>query len=64
MNEEVRIYITKNAIYCKSIKYGTKYKFCNDRGAFCVVDRIIIDDLLETFLDTYPSDKLWSGVTF
>lgn len=64
MNEEVRIYITKNEIYCKSIKYGTKYRLCNDRNSFCVVDRIIIDDLLETFLDTCPSDKLWSGVPF
>lgn len=64
MNEEIRIYITKNAIYCKSIKYGTKYKLCNDRKAFCTVDRIIIDDLLETFLDKCPGDKLWSGVPF
>ena len=46
MNEEIRIYIKKNAIYCKSIKYGTNYRFCPDRNAFCVVDRITIDDLL------------------
>lgn len=64
MNEEIRIYITKNAIYCKSIKYGTKYRLCNDRKAFCTVDRIIIDDLLETFIDTCPTYKLLSGVAF
>ena len=64
MNEEIRVYIKSNAIYCKSIKYGTMYRFCPDRNAFCVVDRITIDDLLETFLDTFPSDKLWSGVPF
>lgn len=64
MNEQVRIYINKNSIYCKSIQYGTKYRLCNDRRAFCVVDRIIIDDLLETFLDKVPSDMLWSGVHF
>ncbi|QQM15500.1 hypothetical protein BECP10_00011 [Escherichia phage vB_EcoS-BECP10] len=64
MNENVRIYITRDAIYCKSLQYGTKYRYCKDRGRFCVIDYINLDGLLETFLDTFPSDKLWNGVPF
>lgn len=64
MNEQVRIYVNKNSTYCESIKYGTKYRFCHDRSAFCVVDRIVIDDLVETFVDEVPSDMFWSGVRF
>lgn len=64
MNENVRVYITKDAIYCRSPEYGTKYRYCEDRGRYCVIDYIDLDGLLETFVDKIPSDKLSSGDWF